>query len=108
MKCPTCGKQHDSDHPHIMAKLSEKGFPTKVKGYASAHAAADRAEKKKFPKGYQALKKMDITAGKKHELIGKNTKSGKIEVSEKVPKKLRAEVAYHEKTVNKILRKRKS
>jgi len=107
MKCKKCGKTHGSNHPHIMAQINEKGFPTKARGYAYAHATADRAEKKKFPKGYEQLKKMDITAGKKHELIGKNTKSGNIEVSENVPKKLRDEVAFHEKTENKILRKKK-
>ncbi len=107
MECPTCGKNHDSNHPHIMAKINEKGFPTKARGYANAHAAADRAEKKKFPKGYEQLKKMDISVGKKHELIGKNTKSGKIEVAKKVPKKFRPEVAYHEQVENKILRKKK-
>ena len=41
------------------------------------------------------------------ELIGKNSKSGKITVSKKVPKKLRAEVAFHEKVESKKLRKKK-
>jgi hypothetical protein len=39
--------------------------------------------------------------------LGKNTKSGGIEVSKVVPPKLRKEVAFHEKTENEILRKKK-
>lgn len=106
MKCPTCGKQHGKDHPHIVSGITDKGFPTHSKGYASAHEQADKAEKKKYPKGYPKLKKLDQEVGK-HELIGKNSKSGKIEVSKKVPKSLRKEVAFHEEVENKILRKNK-
>lgn len=87
-------------------KLERKGFPTDKKKYPEAHEAADKKEKKKFGKGYEKMKKVDDKL-KKGELAGKNFKSGKIEVSKKVPKNLRKEVAYHEKIENKILAKRK-
>ena len=105
MKCPTCGKSHGKGTPHIISKLTDKGFPTHSKKYPSAHEQADKAEKKKFPKGYSKLEKLDKQVGR-HELVGKNTKTGKIEVSSKVPKSLRKEVAFHEKVENKILRKK--
>ena len=109
MKCKQCGKNHPigTPHPlHLVEKLSDKGFPTHAKKYKEAHEQADKLEKKKFPKGYQEMKKKDLTLNK-HELAGKNTKNGKLEVSKKVPPKLRKEVAYHEEVENKILRKKK-
>lgn len=87
-------------------KLTTKGFPYQEPGYRTAHEEASKAEKKKFgKKSYNKLKKMDeeFPVG---ELIGKNLKSGKIEVSRKVPKPLRQEVAYHETVENKILLKK--
>lgn len=55
-------------------------------------------------KGFQKLKKLDkkVPQG---TLIGKNTKSGKVEVSRVVPKIDRDEVAYHEKTENKAIKR---
>lgn len=105
-KCKQCGKEHGPDHPHILSKLTDRGFPTHSKRYDYAHKEANKAEKKKYPKGYEDLKQLDRGLSDKHELIGKNTKAGKIEVSKKVPKKYRDEVAYHEKVENKILRKK--
>jgi len=88
----------------IEKKITKKGFPTSSKGYKNAHEQADREEKKKFPKGYEKLKKLDEKLPKR-ELIGKNTKSGKIEVNKIVPKNLRQEVAFHEKMESKQLKK---
>ena len=108
-KCPKCSRMHDADHAHFkqVSKLTDSGFPTHSGQYREAHREANRAEKKKFgEKSFDALEKIAKKAGS-HELIGKNTKSGKIEVEKKVPKALREEVAFHEKIENKILRRKK-
>jgi hypothetical protein len=109
MKCKLCGKSHSKDNPHyeVVDKLSDKGFPTHDKKYKIAHNAANRAEIKKYGrKAFSDVGIVDRHLGH-HELAGKNTKTGKIEVSKKVPKKMREEVAYHEEVENKILRKKK-
>ena len=107
MACKKCGGKHDTEeHFKVVEKLNDKGFPVHDKRYKSAHAGANRAEKAKFPKGYEEMKKIDRKEGR-HELVGKNSKSGKIEVEKKVPKRLREEVAYHEETENKTLRKKR-
>jgi hypothetical protein len=107
-KCSKCGKEHSPRHPCLKSKLTDKGFPEhpNKKAYLSAHEQADKAEKKKFgEKNYVAMQKVDSKLPR-NELSGKNTRSGKIEVSRKVPPKYRSEVAYHEKVENKILRKK--
>jgi hypothetical protein len=107
MACKHCGKGHKTSE-HLKPSIPDKGFPTSEgKIYQRAHEAANKAEKKKYPKGFQQLKKLDQELGHKHELAGKNTKTGKIEVSKKVPPKLRAEVKYHEKVESKELKKRR-
>lgn len=110
MKCKVCGKTHDkADHPHyrLVSSLNDSGFPTHSRDYDSAHRKANKAEKEQFgTRSFKAMEKVDSRL-KKHELAGKNLKSGKIEVSEKVPKKLRAEVALHEAVESKALRKKK-
>lgn len=107
MKCKTCGKDHHESY-HVKDRIKDKGYPTNQgRKYQSAHEAANKAEKDRFPKGFKELKNIDISLGKKHELAGKNTKSGKIEVSKKVPAKLRPEVAMNEKTESKILKRKK-
>jgi hypothetical protein len=108
--CKICEAEDHSTEYHdryeLRPRLKDKGFPTSSSRYKSAHEQADKAEKSAYPKGYQQLKKIDAKLPK-HELAGKNTRSGKIEVSSKVPSKLRPEVAFHEKTENKILRRKK-
>lgn len=86
--------------------IKKKGFPLTDKKYKTSHEEADIAEKKKYPKGYKELKNIDEKISK-NQLIGKNTKTGKIEVSKKVPKKLRNEVAFHEKVENKNINRLK-
>ncbi len=88
----------------LKKKIARKGFPTSNKNYKEAHEEASNAEKKKYPSGYKKLKKLDkeVPEG---ELIGKNTKSGKIEVSKKVPEKERNEVAFHEKYESKAIKR---
>jgi len=104
--CLHCGMPHDP-RVHTEKYIKDAGFPTHDRNYKTAHEEATKAEKKSFPrKDYDKLKKMDQTIGR-NELIGKNTKSGQIEISKKVPNKLRKEVEFHEKTENKILLKDK-
>ncbi|HEV2917567.1 MAG TPA: hypothetical protein VGW78_07540 [Candidatus Babeliales bacterium] len=84
--------------------ISRKGYPEHDPNYHEAHTIANQKEKAKYPKGYLRLKKLDqkVPAGK---MIGHNTKSGKISVSNKVPKSLREEVAFHERVESKALRR---
>lgn len=91
---------------YLKDRLKDSGFPTHSSFYQNAHRKAEKLEKKKFPDGYEAMKKIDEKL-KKHELAGKNLKSGKIEVSKKVPKKFRNEVAYHEKMESKFIKQAK-
>ena len=83
----------------LRPRLSDKGFPQSSKFYKEAHQAADKAEKKAFPIDYEKMKKVDAKIPK-HELAGKNLPNGKLEVSKKVPKPYRNEVALHEKIEN--------
>ena len=78
----------------IIKTLKRKGFPIDKKAYPEAHAEADIAEKRKFPRGYARLKKAQKRMAK-DELMGKNTRSGKIEVERKY-KRNKNEIAYHE------------
>src|ERR1700676_4077409 len=84
-------------------KLSDHGYPTKSRNYKSAHEEADKLEKKRFPKGYEKLKKDEKHLGK-HELMGKKTKSGKIEVEKKF-KRYGKEIEYHEKKEHENLKR---
>lgn len=88
----------------VVKTIKRKGYPVSQKVYAEAHSEASDAEKKKFPKGYKELKKVDKST-KMGNLIGKNTKSGKIEVSKVVKPKLRKEVAYHEEYEHKAIKR---
>lgn len=104
--CKFCGMPHPPT-VHTEKYVNDRGFPRSDPKYATAHEEASKAEKKAFPrKDYNKLKHMDKSVGK-HELIGKNSKKGKITISEKIPKKLRPEVIFHEKTENKKLLKKK-
>lgn len=105
-KCKKCGKNHDEAF-HLKPSIKEKGYPTASKSYKAAHEKASAAEKRKYPRGYDKLKGMDIRAGRKHELLAKSTPTGEIEISKKVPPKLRKEVAFHEKVESKEIKKNK-
>lgn len=86
-------------------KAHPKGFPLNQSSFHSAHLKANQVEKRAYPKGFKVLKKIDRHIPN-NELLGHSTKKGKIEVSARVPKKYRAEVALHEKVENKILCKK--
>jgi hypothetical protein len=84
-------------------KLSDHGYPYHDRNYKSAHSEADAKEKKKYPKGYRKLEGMESHLNK-HELMGKNTRAGKIEVEKKF-KKYRSEISYHEKEEHEALKR---
>lgn len=89
----------------VVDKIKDKGFPTSSKYYKTAHSEADHTEKSRNPKEYAAMKKVD-TKLPKGELAGKNSRSGKIEVSKKVPAPYRADVANnHERPENKNIKR---
>jgi len=88
----------------LVDKIEKRGFPTSSPLYRKAHAAANKAEKKSYPKGFKKMEKVDNKLPK-HQLAGTNKRSGKIEVSKKVPPKYRKEVALHEKVESKTFRK---
>jgi len=83
----------------MVKKLTDKGFPVHNKHYETAHRYASKIEKKKFPKGYEKLKKLEHKLGK-HELMAKSTKSGKTEMERKY-KPFKNEFQLHEKKENK-------
>lgn len=78
----------------IVKNITDKGYPTHNKYYHEAHAEADTAEKKKYPKTYPKSKKLLKSLGK-HELMSTESKEGKIRVERKF-KKMAKELAYHE------------
>lgn len=91
--------------------IKEKGYPTSSKYYKEAHEEADVNEKKKAPKEYKQLKKIEKKM-KPHTLMGTHSKSGKVTISKVVPKRLRNHVAVnHEipelKAENRLKRKLK-
>lgn len=107
--CKKCGEKHGTNQHHycVVHSLDDSGFPTHSKNYPRAHRLANKAEKKAFgSKAFKEMEKIDAKL-KKGELSGKNTKSGKLFVSSKVPKKFREEVAFHEMVENKSLRRKK-
>lgn len=81
----------------LVDKIEKRGFPTSSKLYKKAHRIANKYEKKKYPKGFKDMEKIDEKLPN-HQLAGTNKKSGKLEVSKKVPPKYRKEVAFHERT----------
>ena len=87
----------------FVKKLTDKGFPYHSKNYREAHDEASKEEKKKFPKGYEILKKDEKHLGK-NELMGTNKRSGKVEVEKKY-KKYSKEIEFHEKQEHKNLKR---
>jgi hypothetical protein len=103
-KCRLCGGNHSPSY-HLEKKIQHGGFPSGQPGYKAAHMAANKAEKAAFPKGYAQMKKIDSGLPKGQD-SGNNTSAGKLEVSMKVPKKYRKEVAFHEEVESQKLRKK--
>lgn len=91
--------------PKLVKKITRKHDPYKNKIVRESHRIADKLEKAKYPHGYNTLKRIGNNLGK-HELLGEHTRTGAVEISAKVPKKLRREVAYHERIEYQQERKR--
>lgn len=91
----------------VVKKLTDKGFPVHTKGYKSAHRKADAVEKKSDPIAYKKVNKLERKLGK-HELMGKNLKSGEIEIEKKFAKnkRIKRNIIKHEISENKTLRKK--
>lgn len=81
----------------VVKHLTDKGYPVHNKNYQYAHNKANKAEKRADPKAYNQLKKLEKKLGK-HELMGKHTKKGKIEVEKKFArnKRLKRNIVKHE------------
>lgn len=89
----------------VIKELKSNGWPTANKKYHEAHKIANKVEEKDYgKKAFKYMEKVDDKL-KRGELAGKNTRTGKIEVSKKVPKAYRAEVAQHESTEYKALKR---
>lgn len=94
----------------LVKRIKKTGFPVFTKSgrvstkWKKSHQAANRAEKKRFGKrAFKALNKVKLP---KDELYGSHTKSGKILISSRIPKKFRGQVAYHEKVESRLMRKK--
>lgn len=81
----------------VVDKIKDEGFPVNTKYYKKSHLVADEAEKKVYgKKPFKETVKVERKIVPKGELMGTNTKSGKIKVSKKTPVKQRNEIATHE------------
>lgn len=78
----------------VVNKIIRNKDPYKNKITREAHEYADELEKKRFPKGYQEMKRIDSKLKNKH-FSGENYGTTK-EVSREIPKKDRKETLFHE------------
>jgi hypothetical protein len=80
----------------VVKSIPETGYPTSAPSYHDAHMDANDAEKRVY--GKKAFKKTLATDKKllPHEQAATHTKSGRIKISNKIPKKERPEYALHE------------
>lgn len=81
-------------------KLTDKNSLVQKKGYSKANSMADEIEKKKYPKGYEKLKKEERSLSR-HEVMGK-VKGKNIEVEKKF-KKNKKEIALHDEIEKKLI-----
>jgi len=80
----------------VEPKLTKPGYPYKQRDYAKVNSEIDADEKKRSPKGYAKMKKVDASLPK-GEFAATISKGGKVKVSAKVPKALRKEAAEHDR-----------
>ena len=83
-------------------RAKPKSYPLSLKKYSKVNSEADVEEKRKHPKGYKKLKRLSKSLDKDEEL-GHISKSGKVTVSKKVPRRLRKEVEEHDRTEKRLL-----
>ena len=93
----------------LKPRIKSSGYPVhtpsgKVSSkWKKAHPAANRAALKRF--GSKTAKKVATLVKKtpQDELLGSHTKSGKILISKRVPKKLRHAIVFHEKVEHRLM-----
>lgn len=72
--------------------------------WRKGHQYANKKQREKYPRETKEINKLSRTFPK-DELMGKHTKSGKIIISERVPKHLREAISYHEKVEHEYMEK---
>ena len=88
-------------------RIIRRGWPTSSKKWAKSHREANKRERKRFGKRAFAAVQKIVEKMPKRELLGTHTKKGKIRVSARVPKKYRAQIAYHERVEHKLMTRKK-
>ena len=89
----------------IVPKIKRKGWPTSSKKWKKAHSEANKYERKRFGKrAFKAVQKI-VESMPQDELLGTHTKTGKIRISKRVPKKYRPQIAAHERFEHRIMKK---
>ena len=91
----------------LVKRIIRKGWPTTSNKWRSSHQEANRREKQRYGKrSFKAVQKI-VAKMPKNELLGTHTKIGKIRVSSRVPKKHRAQIAYHEAVEHRLMTMKK-
>lgn len=96
----------------LVKRIRRSGWPVftpsgKVsKKWEKSHQSANKAVLKRF--GSKVAKKVNKIKVPRSELLGSHTKSGKISISKRVPKKLRPAIELHERIEHRLMKKRKS
>ena len=95
---------------HKKKFIKRSGWPVFTKSgkvsmkWKKAHQAANRATLKKF--GSKVAKAINKIKVPKNELLGSHTRTGKIKISSRVPKKLRPAIRHHEKIEHRLMKKK--
>lgn len=95
----------------LVPRIKRSGWPVftrsgKVsKEWKKAHPAANREVLKRF--GSKTAKAVNKIKVPNTELLGSHTRAGKIKISSRVPKKLRAAIAHHERVEHRLMKKKK-
>lgn len=84
----------------IVKKILARGYPVSSRKYRESHAEADNAEKRRYPRAYRELGKIEKHLSK-NELLGTHDKKGDILISKKVPRRDREDLILHEEVERK-------
>jgi hypothetical protein len=91
----------------LVTRIKRKGWPTTSKKWRKAHNEANKHERKRFGKrAFKAVQKI-VERMPPDELLGTHTKTGKIRISSRVPKKYRPQIAAHERFEHRLMRGKK-
>lgn len=94
----------------IVNRIKRSGWPIFTRSgkisqkWKKAHHNANKAVLKRF--GSKVAKKVNKIKVPRTELLGSHTRTGKIRISKRVPKSLRAAISYHEKVESRLMRKK--